>query len=258
MLILKHYTAYSKRRNSSLVRAGYIGKAKKMDIKNIEEKIGYSFNDTSLLETALNHSSYANECKKESNERLEFLGDSVLSIIISDCIFKRLAHTDEGKLSKYRATLVCEHSLNETAKKIDLSSFIRLGKGEELSGGRNRPSIVSDAFEAVLGAIYLDGGIEKAREWVLNLMQKSIDDVVMGYGYNDYKTMLQEALQKGTKGKVTYRTVSEEGEDHNKIFEVEVMVDGVPQNRGRGKNKKEAEQDAAHTKLLSIGKLDIK
>jgi ribonuclease-3 len=223
-------------------------------MKNVQRKIGYTFKNLNLLETALTHSSYANECKKESNERLEFLGDSVLSIIISDYIFRRLQNTDEGHLSKYRATLVCEHSLNEIAKKISLNKFIKLGKGEEMTGGRERPSIISDAFEAVLGAIYLDGGMEKAREWVINLMRDSINSVLMGYGYNDYKTMLQEALQKGDTGKVTYRTISESGQDHDKVFEVEVLVDNVPQNRGTGHNKKEAEQNAAQELLRAMGR----
>lgn len=225
-----------------------------LDMKKVQENIGYFFNNSKLLETALTHSSYANEYKTESNERLEFLGDSILSLIISDYIFRRLSKVDEGWLSKYRATLVCEQSLYEISKKISLSTFIRLGKGEEMTGGRERPSIISDAFEAVLAAIYLDGGMEAARTWVINLMHDVIYDVVMGYRYKDYKTMLQEALQKGNKGKVTYRTISETGQDHDKTFEVEVLVDDVPQNRGIGRNKKEAEQNAAHTALKNIGK----
>jgi ribonuclease-3 len=143
---------------------------RKAVMKNVQEKIGYTFKNVNLLETALTHSSYANECKKENNERLEFLGDSVLSVIISDYIFRRLPNVDEGWLSKYRATLVCEQSLNEISKKISLSKFILLGKGEEMTGGRQRASIVSDAFEAVLAAIYLDGGMETARKWVIDLM----------------------------------------------------------------------------------------
>lgn len=223
-------------------------------MNEFEQKIGYIFKDTSLLQTALTHSSYANEKRTKSNERLEFLGDSVLSIIISDYIFRHLSDVDEGWLSKYRATLVCEQSLDEIAKKIDLSSMINLGKGEEMTGGRRRASIVSDAFEALLAAIYLDGGMETARKWVINLMEDSIKDVVGGHRYADYKTMLQEALQKGTVGKVTYRTVSEDGLDHDKTFEVEVMVDGVPKAKGTGHNKKEAEQNAAHKALKLIGK----
>lgn len=223
-------------------------------MKKVQEKIGHTFKNTELLRTALTHSSYANEYKKKSNERLEFLGDSVLSLIVSDYIFRRLTNVDEGRLSKYRATLVCERSLYEISKKISLNKFILLGKGEEMTGGRERPSIVSDAFEAVLAAIYLDGGMETARKWVIDLMREAIDEVIMGYRYKDYKTMLQEALQKGSKGKVTYRTVSEKGQDHNKIFEVEVLVDNVPRNRGTGHNKKEAEQNAAHAALQDIGK----
>lgn len=224
-------------------------------MKNVQEKIGYTFKNTNLLETALTHSSYANECKKESNERLEFLGDSVLSVIISDYIFRRLPNVDEGWLSKYRATLVCEQSLNEISKKISLSKFILLGKGEEMTGGRQRASIVSDAFEAVLAAIYLDGGMETARKWVVDLMRDSINEVMAGHGYADYKTMLQEALQKGSQGKVTYRTICESGMDHNKVFEVEVLVDDVPKNKGMGHSKKEAEQNAAHTLLKNLGKV---
>lgn len=183
------------------------------------------------------------------------MGDSVLSVIISDYIFRRLPNVDEGWLSKYRATLVCEQSLNEISKKISLSKFILLGKGEEMTGGRQRASIVSDAFEAVLAAIYLDGGMETARKWVIDLMRDSINEVVTGHGYADYKTMLQEALQKGTQGKVTYRTIGESGLDHNKVFEVEVLVDEVPKNKGTGHSKKEAEQNAAHTLLKSMGKV---
>ena len=211
---------------------------RKAVMKNVQEKIGYTFKNVNLLETALTHSSYANECKKENNERLE-----------------RLPNVDEGWLSKYRATLVCEQSLNEISKKISLSKFILLGKGEEMTGGRQRASIVSDAFEAVLAAIYLDGGMETARKWVIDLMRDSINEVVTGHGYADYKTMLQEALQKGTQGKVTYRTIGESGLDHNKVFEVEVLVDDVPKNKGTGHSKKEAEQNAAHTLLKSMGKV---
>lgn len=224
-------------------------------MKNVELKIGYTFKDKSLLETALTHSSYANEAKKQSNERLEFLGDSVLSIIVSDYLFRRLPSVDEGRLSKYRATLVCEQSLDEISKKISLSQFLRLGKGEEMTGGRERPSIISDAFEAVLAAIYLDGGMETARKWIIDLMRDAIEDVATGHRYADYKTMLQEALQKGSKGKVTYRTISESGQDHNKLFEVEVLVDSEPKNRGTGHSKKEAEQNAAHSLLKAIGKI---
>lgn len=212
---------------------------------NAEQKIGYAYKNIAVLEKALTHSSYANEKKIESNERLEFLGDSVLSIIISDYIFKRLDGVNEGDLTKYRATLVCEHSLAEIAKKIGLDKLIKLGRGEEMTGGRSRASIVSDAFEAVLASIYLDGGIETARKWLLNLMKTEIEETLEGKKYDDYKTMLQELVQKGNTGKVTYRTVSESGLEHNKVFRVEVMIDEKPINQGEGQSKKEAEQHAA-------------
>ena len=223
-------------------------------MKDIEAKIGYKFKDEKLIGTALTHSSYANEARKESNERLEFLGDSVLSIIVSDYLFKRLGGAYEGTLSKYRASLVCEQSLYEISKQISLDGLIFLGKGEEMTGGRKRPSIVSDAFEAVIAAIYLDGGLETAREWVLNLMKDSIEETVAGHRSNDYKTMLQEVFQQGSTGKVTYRTIAEKGMDHNKTFEVEVLVDGEPRGKGEGLSKKEAEQNAAHKLLDSLGK----
>ena len=218
-------------------------------MKNAEETVGHRYKDPSLLETALTHSSYANEFKLSNNERLEFLGDSVLSIIISEYLFKTIQDVSEGDLTKFRATLVCEQSLYEVAKKISLGSLIKLGRGEERNGGRTRASIVSDAFEAVLASIYLDAGMEAAKQWLLNLMEDAIRDVLAGKRYGDYKTMLQESVQRGNVGKVTYAVIKETGQDHNKTFEVEVFIDGVPQGRGRGSNKKEAEQNAAHFAL---------
>lgn len=219
-----------------------------------EKKIGYTFKDKNILKTALTHSSYANETRSQSNERLEFLGDSVLSIIVSDYLYNRLPYVDEGTLSKYRAALVCEQSLYEVSARFELSRLILLGHGEEMTGGRERPSIVSDAFEAVLAAIYLDGGMDIARKWVIDLLHDSIEEVASGQRNTDYKTTLQEVLQKGDKGKVTYRTVSTTGQDHDKMFEVEVLVDGEPKNKGVGHSKKEAEQHAAHTLLERLGK----
>lgn len=165
-------------------------------MENVQDKIGYKFKNLELLEKALTHSSYANERKCESNERLEFLGDSVLSVIISDYIYRHLPGVNEGILSKYRASIVCEQSLFDISKKISLNTFVHLGKGEEMTGGRDRASVISDAFEAVLAAIYLDGGMEIAREWAINLMQDAIDDAISGHRYKDYKTMLQEAYQR--------------------------------------------------------------
>lgn len=214
-------------------------------MKQTEFKIGYEFKDDSLLKNALTHSSYANEHHTCNNERLEFLGDSILSIIISENIFNRMKDVDEGDLSKFRATLVCEQSLFEVAKKINLSEFVLLGKGEEITGGRKRPSVISDAFEALLAAIYLDSDMETAKNWLLNLMEDRIVQVINGELYRDYKTTLQEIVQKDGKSAVTYRTISESGKEHNKKFIVEVMINGVAQNSASGHSKKEAEQLAA-------------
>ncbi len=211
----------------------------------IEKKIGYEFTDKGLLITALSHSSYANENHTRNNERLEFLGDSVLSIIISDHIFKAMKKVNEGDLSKMRATLVCEQSLYEVAKKISLSELVFLGRGEDKTGGRQRPSVISDAFEAVLGAIYLDGGIESAREWLLPLMSDRIKQTLSGKLYKDYKTTLQEFVQRDGKSAVTYKTIKESGEEHNRQFVVGVYINGKSMASAEGHSKKEAEQNAA-------------
>lgn len=212
---------------------------------NAEEKIGYHFEDSKLLQTALTHSSYANENHTRSNERLEFLGDSVLSIIISECIFKKMQKVNEGDLSRFRAALVCEQSLAEIAKRIHLCELIFLGRGEEKNGGRRRPSIVSDAFEAVLGAIYLDSGLETAREWLLGIMSDKIDQAITGKLYSDYKTALQEIVQRDGKSFVSYKTLEETGREHERVFVVQAFVNGEAKCIAEGHSKKEAEQAAA-------------
>ncbi len=217
-----------------------------------EQKIGYAYKNPALLETALTHSSYANEKHTESNERLEFLGDSVLSIIVSDYIFKNLAGKREGALTKIRASLVCEQSLAEISKKISLGEIMLLGRGEEMTGGRQRASIIADAFEAVLASIYLDGGFEAARKWLLNLMGDAIEDAINGNMYDDYKTMLQELIQKRRNSKIEYKIIAETGLDHNKRFEVAAVVDGRISGHGKGHSKKEAEQRAAHDALMFL------
>lgn len=211
---------------------------------NFEAKIGYSFENRSYLETALTHSSYANEHRIRNNERLEFLGDSVLSLIVSESLFLRFSEDSEGDLSKIRASLVCEKGLFELAKKIGLQEFIKLGHGEELSGGRERPSVVSDAFEALLAAIFLDSDFETAKKWLLSLMKDELQNADVKPS-DDYKTLIQEITQKDGKGKVTYELIGESGPDHNKSFTVAVMVDGKKLAEGSGSSKKEAEQTAA-------------
>lgn len=214
-----------------------------------EKYIGYTFKNKNLLMTALTHSSYANEKHTKNNERLEFLGDSVLSVVISDYIFHKMQKVDEGDLSKFRATLVCEGSLAEVAKKINLNKLVLLGKGEDLTGGRQRPSVISDAFEAVLGAIYLDSDLDTAREWLLGLMLDRIELVLSGGLYSDYKTVLQELVQKDGKSTVTYSTISTTGADHNRSFTVQVEINGRAMETASGHSKKLAEQNAAK-KLL--------
>lgn len=221
-------------------------------MKDFEKKLGYTFKDKTLINTALTHSSYANEKRKESNERLEFLGDSVLSIIVSNYLFKKLSRLSEGDLTKIRASLVCEQALAELAKKISLDKYILLGRGEEMTGGRLRASIISDAFEAVLAAIYLDSDINTAANWLLNVMNEKMNEALSGKTYKDYKTMLQEAVQHGDRGKVTYELLNESGPDHNKHFEVRVCIDEKPVNKGVGQSKKEAEQEAAKNALKDI------
>ena len=221
--------------------------------KNLEEfqgKIRYYFNDKELLIEALSHSSYANEKRKgrNSNERLEFLGDSVLSIVVSQYLFEHFTHLPEGELTKIRASLVCEKSLYEFAKQIDLGEHILLGKGEENTGGRERVSILADAFEAVIAAVFLDGGLEAARRHILKFIPKDIDDR-KPVSFSDHKTILQEIIQKNPEEKVEYKLVGQSGPDHNKAFKVQVRLNSNVIGTGIGRSKKEAEQMAAKEAL---------
>ncbi|MBR1723843.1 MAG: ribonuclease III [Ruminococcus sp.] len=224
----------------------------KMD--SLQELIGYHFKNTDLLYEALSHSSFANESKKNrrSNERLEFLGDSVLSIVVSDHIFKHFKHIPEGELTKLRASLVCESALFEFSKRIRLGEHIFLGHGEELTGGRERPSIVSDAFEAVIAAIYLDGGMEAVRPYVLSFIPKDITPSG-GKAFHDYKTELQEVIQRNPEERIEYVLTGESGPDHNKSFTVQVMLNSNVIGEGTGRSKKAAEQAAACEALQLMG-----
>ena len=221
----------------------------------LEDKIGYHFKNKELLNTALTHSSYAKERKSQHikyNERLEFLGDAVLSVIVSDYIFLHCPDLPEGELTKLRASLVCEKSLFEFAKKIDLGSFLVLSKGERKNGGAERPSIVSDAFEALIAAVYLDGGIEPATKHVLNFIIPAIKSSKKPQ-MKDYKTTLQEIIQKNPGERLEYVPVSESGPDHNKHFVFEVHLNSNVIGKGGGRSKKEAEQQAAREALELMG-----
>ncbi|MCQ4865408.1 ribonuclease III [Pseudoflavonifractor phocaeensis] len=221
-------------------------------MEKLEEKLGYTFRDRSLLENALTHSSYANENKAlglQSNERLEFLGDSVLGMVTADYLFRTHPDLPEGDLTRTRAALVCEGSLVEVAHQLELGSYLKLGKGEDAGGGRERPSIVADAVEAVLAAVYLDGGIGSARK----IIQKFIlDREEEKGGSRDYKTALQELVQRESGQVLTYRLIGSHGPDHAKVFQVEVDLNGAPVGGGEGHSKKEAEQNAAKAAIARL------
>lgn len=222
---------------------------------DLQNKIGYQFKNPALLNEALTHSSYANEHKSQHikyNERLEFLGDSVLSIVVSDYIYKNCPELPEGELTKLRASLVCEKSLYEFAKKIDLGKYLILSKGERNNGGADRPSILSDAFEALIAAIYIDGGITPASKHILNFVIPAIKNS-RKKKINDYKTTLQEIIQKNPGEKLEYVLVKESGPDHNKHFVVEVHLNSNVIGKGGGRSKKEAEQQAAREALELMG-----
>ncbi len=228
-------------------------KLKKDILKNIDEfenVIGYKFKNKEYILEALTHSSYSNENKEyDFNERLEFLGDSVLSIVVSEYLFKKESNLPEGELTKLRANIVCEESLSEAANEINLGIYMLLGKGEEATGGRYRMSILADAFEAVIAAIYLDGGLEPARVFILKYMEGIICDSRKGKIFRDYKTHLQEVLQGKGESNIWYRLVDEKGPDHNKRFIMEVGINERVLGVGEGKSKKEAEQIAAKKAL---------
>ncbi|MDB8804484.1 ribonuclease III [Romboutsia sp. 1001216sp1] len=228
-------------------------KLKKDILKNIDEfenVIGYKFKNKEYILEALTHSSYSNENKEyDFNERLEFLGDSVLSIVVSEYLFKKESNLPEGELTKLRANIVCEESLSEAANEINLGIYMLLGKGEEATGGRYRMSILADAFEAVIAAIYLDGGLEPSRVFILKYMEGIICDSRKGKIFRDYKTHLQEVLQGKGESNIWYRLVDEKGPDHNKRFIMEVGINERVLGVGEGKSKKEAEQIAAKKAL---------
>ncbi len=234
-----------------------------IDIKELnefEKIIGYSFKNIEILEKSLTHSSYSNEDKsysKVNNERLEFLGDAVLSITVSRFIFDKFPEYPEGDLTKLRSQVVCEDTLSLVAANLQIGRFLLLGKGEEASGGRERKSILADAVEAIIAAIYIDGGYRKAEEFVLENLTKYIQLAVKGKIVTDFKSYLQEYYQsKSQSCKIRYVVTKEEGPDHEKMFHVNVLVNKTVVGKGTGKSKKLAEQDAAKNALMSEGQLN--
>ena len=221
----------------------------------LEERLGYSFRNRALLETALTHSSYANENRASGivcNERLEFLGDSVLGVTVADFLYRHFPDMPEGRMTRLRAELVCEQSLHRVALELHLGDYLRLGKGEEHNGGRKRASILSDAVEAVIAAMYLDAGMETAAGFIHRCL---LDDVraIETPTFTDYKTSLQELVQRHSGQVLSYELVGEEGPDHAKTFRVQVCLNGDPIGRGIGRTKKEAEQTAAANALAVSG-----
>lgn len=225
------------------------------NLKELESVIGYIFNDRKKLLLALTHSSFANEKKNEgltSNERLEFLGDAVLNIVTSEYIYKNFPMLPEGEMTKTRASIVCEGSLMKCANKILLGNFIFLGKGEVHTGGRTRTSILSDAFEALIGAIYLDGGLNEAGNFIFNVMKELFGDMNSSEVFIDYKTQFQEIIQKTSEQRIEYQILEEKGPDHNKVFVAQLSVGNKILGTGEGKSKKEAEQNAARAALYKL------
>ena len=222
------------------------------DLNEFQSKIGYTFKNRQLLEQALTHSSYANEkhMKKHSdNERLEFLGDAVLEIVSSEFLFINYPQKPEGELTKLRASIVCEPTLALCTKPLDLGKYLRLGRGEDHTGGRKRKSILSDALEAVIGAIYLDGGFTNAKEFVLRFIMTDIENKQLFY---DSKTILQEMVQSQGEEPLVYELLGEKGPDHNKTFEVRALIGTEEIGRGTGRTKKAAEAMAAYKGILKL------
>lgn len=219
----------------------------KMELSEFEKNIGYTFKNKELLLTALTHSSYANEKKLlHDNERLEFFGDSILGFVTAEYLFSEFKARPEGELTKLRAATVCERSLFSFADKIDLGKYVLLGHGEELTGGRNRPSVISDAFEAVIAAMYIDGGIDVVRPYILGFIKEAVKREA---SFKDNKSLLQETIQKEKDNVLVYEELDEKGPDHAKIFVFTVKLNGKVIGTGEGKTKKEAEQAAAGAAL---------
>jgi ribonuclease-3 len=225
------------------------------ELERLQEIIGITFNSFQILNNAFIHPSYTNEQNSisiENNQRLEFLGDAVLELVISHYLYEKYPEMSEGQMTKVRAYTVCEHSLALAAKNLLLGDYLVLGKGEENTGGREKPSILADTFESLIGAIYLDKNLDTVRDFIIKNLEDAIQKAVEGEEARDYKTLLQEILQKSSPDKVCYEVIKEEGPDHAKVFYVEVLWKGEVMGRGSGKSKKEAEQLAAKQALNNL------
>lgn len=229
----------------------------KYDLEELQNRIGYSFHDVGLLEQAVTHSSYANERtirRIPDYERIEFLGDAVLETVSSEFIFREHTSMSEGNMTKLRASLVCEPALAYCARKLELGRFLNLGKGEERCGGRERDSIIADVMEAIAGAIYLDGGMEQAKAFILGHILNDVENSGIFY---DSKSTLQEMIQR-TGGVLRYELIDESGPEHDKTFTARVLIDDIPRGVGSGHNKKQAEQKAAYEAIVALRKAEKK
>ena len=227
-----------------------------MNLEKLEKSIGYTFKDKNLLKKALTHTSFAYENKLESNEKLEFLGDSILEYISSKYIYNNYKKLKEGEMTKVRAEVVCEDSLYKVAKSHNFSDFILVGKSEANSGGNFKPAILADSIEATIAAIYFDGGLEEAEKFIINNLKTAIEESTKHVGMKDHKTVLQEKLQVNGDVCIKYTVIKETGPDHDKTFTVKVEADGKELAIGEGRTKKAAEMDAAGNALEKFAKGD--
>ena len=223
-----------------------------MELETLEKSIGYCFKNKDLLKNALTHTSYAYENHINSNEKLEFLGDSILEFLSSRYIYNQYPKLKEGEMTKVRATVVCEKSLYKIAKLHNFSDFLYLGKSEQKTGGNQRPAILADSVEAVIAAIYLDGGLEAADKFIIDNLKEEIKMATQHVGNKDYKTVLQEKLQEHGEVKIEYEITNEKGPDHDKRFEAQVSCNGKILAKGEGKSKKEAHMNAAKKALENL------
>lgn len=220
-----------------------------MKLETFEKQIEYKFKDINLLKTAFAHTSYANEKKVKSNEKLEFLGDSILEFVVSNYLYQNYSKLKEGEMTKVRAAVVCESSLYEIALRYHFDELLYLGRSEKLSGGNHKQAILADSVEAVIAAIYLDSGLEEAQKFILENLKNAIEQASKNVGKKDYKTVLQEELQKHGSVKIEYKIIKEEGPDHDKTFVAEVKCNGMYLATGKGNTKKHAEMEAARIAL---------
>ena len=223
-----------------------------MELEKLEKSIKYEFNNKEILKRALTHTSYANEHKKESNEKLEFLGDSILEFISSDYIYHKYPSLTEGEMTKVRAAVVCGENLAKVAKLYDIGEWLYLGNSELRSGGKDRIAILEDAIEAIIAAIYLDGGIEPVKKFIIENLEEEIEKATKNVGIKDYKTVLQEILQENGEVKIQYEIIKEMGPDHDKSFIAQVKLNGKVLAKGEGKSKQKAEMKAAKKAINEI------